>query len=74
MSTCEVLWYHENLNKKVAEWVWSIDLSSSQMLFVGSDKSFEQWKYIWYRSLAPCDAVCIALWEGESCSTDAAFQ
>lgn len=41
--------------------------------FVGSDKSSKQWKCFWYWLSTLGDAICIALWEGEPCSVDAAF-
>ena len=40
----------------------------------GSDKSFKQWKYIWYWPFTLSDALCFALREGKPCSIDAAFQ
>lgn len=57
-----------NLHGNMKSWKQS---SPSPMYFAGGDKSIKQWKCIRYWSPTTCHVVCIALWEGKPCATDA---
>ena len=52
----------------------SNDLLPFSNFNAGSDKSFKQWKCIWYWPFTLSDALCFALREGKPCSIDATFQ
>ena len=52
----------------------SNDLLPFSNFNAGSDKSFKQWKCIWYWPFTLSDALCFVLRERKPCSIDATFQ